>query len=87
MPINSLLEYSDNYSVTLGSLSNYYRDEVNDDAREYNATGNYRIHSNKTKRSKPFEYKTKVIGSTPADNSRLDAEIVFPLKYLSDFWK
>ena len=30
MPIYNLLEYNDNYSMILGSLWNYYRDEVND---------------------------------------------------------
>ena len=32
MPMYNLLEYSDNYSMTLRSFWNYYRDEVNDDA-------------------------------------------------------
>ena len=41
-----LLEYSDNYSMTAGSLWNYYRDEVNDDADENNA-GNHRIDDRK----------------------------------------
>ena len=30
MPMYNLLEYSDNYSITSGSLRNYYRDGVND---------------------------------------------------------
>ena len=34
----NLLEYSDNYSITSRSLWNYYRDEVNDDANENNAS-------------------------------------------------
>ena len=34
MPINSLLEYRDNYFMTSRSLQNYYRDEVKDDANE-----------------------------------------------------
>ena len=37
MPMYNLLEYSDNYSITSGSLRRYYRDEVNDDANENNA--------------------------------------------------
>ena len=45
MPIYNLFEYSDNCSMTSGSLWNYYRDEINDDANEI----------------KSFEYKTKVI--------------------------
>ena len=31
---NNLLEYSPNYSVTPGSLWNYYRDELNDSANK-----------------------------------------------------
>ena len=37
--------------------------------------------------SKSFEYKTKVIGSTTDDKNILDAEVVVPLKYLSNFWR
>ena len=36
MPIYNLLEYSDNYSMTSGSLRNYYRDEINYSANENN---------------------------------------------------
>ena len=32
MPMYYLLEYSKNYRKTIGSLYNYYRDELNDDA-------------------------------------------------------
>ena len=32
----NLLEYSGNYSLTSGSLWNYYRDKMNDDANERN---------------------------------------------------
>ena len=34
MPMCNLLEYSDNYSMALRNLRNYYRDEVNDDENE-----------------------------------------------------
>ena len=37
MPMYNLLEYSDNYSITSGTLGRYYRDEANDDANENNA--------------------------------------------------
>ena len=30
MPMHYLLEYSDNYSMALGSFLNYYRDEIDD---------------------------------------------------------
>ena len=74
MSMCNLLEYSDKYSITSGSLWNYFRDEVN-------YAANSRINSNKTKASKSFKYKTK----TPANASRLDTEIA-SLKYLSNFW-
>ena len=38
MAMHNLLECSDNYSITSGSLWNYYRDEVNDDSNENNTT-------------------------------------------------
>ena len=41
----NLLEYIENYSMTSGSLCNYYRDEGNDDATENNAD-NYEIKNN-----------------------------------------
>ena len=36
LPMCNLLEYSDNFSMTSGSLWNYCRDVVNDDTNEYN---------------------------------------------------
>ena len=32
MPMHNLLEYGDKYSMTSGSLWNYYREEINDSA-------------------------------------------------------
>ena len=40
-----------------------------------------------TTASKSFEYNTKIKGSTPDDNNTLDAEVVVPSKYLSNFWR
>ena len=84
MPMYNLLEYSENYSTAPGCFWNYYRDEVKDDAIEKNGD-EYIINNNKTITSKPFHYKTKIIGSTPNNSSRLDTEIVVPLKYWSNF--
>ena len=84
-PMYNLLKYSDNYSMTSESLWNYYRDVVNDDENENDNTNNNRINNNKTTVSKSFEYKTKIIGTTPADNNKLIAEAVVPLKHLSSF--
>ena len=60
-----LCEYSDNYSMTSGSLQNYYRNGINDDAMENDNANDKRIKNNKTITSKSFEYKTKIIGKTP----------------------
>ena len=89
MPMYNLLEYGDNYSITKGSLWNYYRDEVSDNANENNENNadNYRIN-NKTITSKSFKYKTKIMGNTPTDNDNTtDAEVIVPLKYLSNIWR
>ena len=86
MPMYNLLEYSDNYSMTSGSLWNYYRDEVNDDENE-NDNANNKINNNKAIASKSFEYTTKIIGSSPNNNNILDAEVVVSLKYLINFWR
>ena len=71
--------------MTSGRLWNYYRDEVSDNANKNNAD-NYQINNNKTITSNFFfEYKTQLIGSTPNDDNKLNAEDVVPLNYLSNF--
>ena len=45
-PMYNLLESNNNYSITSGSLWNYYRDKLNDDENKYNAAGN-KINDNK----------------------------------------
>ena len=67
-----------------GSLWNYYRDEINYVANETANTN--RINNNKTITSKYFECKIKLLGTTPNNNNILGAEVVVPLKYLSNFW-
>ena len=71
MPMYNLIEYSDNYSKTSGSLWQYYNDIPND----------------KLARSESFKYKVIITGKTPADGNTKDAEIIVPLKYLSNFWR
>ena len=83
----NLLKYSNNYSMTSGSLWNYYKVEVIDDANENSEAGNYMINNKKATTSKHFEYKLKIIGSTLAGNNTLGTEVVIPLKYLSKFWR
>ena len=55
MSMYNLLEYSDSYSVTLGSLCIYHRDVENDDANGNNAA-NYSINNNKATATRPLEY-------------------------------
>ena len=58
MPMYNLLEYSKNYRKTIGSLYNYYRDELNDHANLNNFANNNAISSNY------FQYRNKIIGNT-----------------------
>ena len=71
MPMYNLIEYSDNYSKTLGSLWQYYKDDPNDNIAQ----------------SESFKSKIKITGKTPADGNTKDVEIMVPLKYLSNFWR
>ena len=58
MLMYNLLEYSKNYRKSIGSLYNYYRDELNDDANLNNFANNNVVSSNS------FQYKNKIIGNT-----------------------
>ena len=59
----NLIEYSDNYAKTSGSLWQYYRDESS------NTLVNY----------KSFIFKIKVTGKTPAGGNEKDVEIMVPV--------
>ena len=69
MPMYNLLKYSSNYSMTAGSLWNYYKDELIDNTNKNSEAGNYMINNNKTGTSKYFEYRKKIIESTLAGNN------------------
>ena len=71
MLLHNLIEYSDNYAKTSGSLWQYYRDEPNDNLEN----------------SESFKSKIKITGKTPNDGNEKDVEIIVPLKYLSNFWR
>ena len=58
MPMYNLLEYSKNYRKTIGSLYNYYRDELSDDSDNNN------FDNIKVVNSEAFKYKNKIIGNT-----------------------
>ena len=96
MPMYNLLECSQNYGVTPGSLWNYYKDKIN-------------YFDKNDSDSKSFKYKTKIIGKTEARPVRppqpdqdqngnqpqqpeqppilsLNTEVTVLHKYLSNFW-
>ena len=103
MPMYNLLEYSKNYRKIIGSLYNYYRDELNNDADNNNFADNNVVSSN------TVNYKNKIIGNTynvdstivlaaggarlanpdyDANNSgKKSIELAIPLKYLGNFWR
>ena len=82
MLMYNLLEYSNNYSMTSGSVWNYYEDEVNIDANEIE--NNYQVNNDKKTTNRSFEYKAKRIGSTSADNNIQDTDVVVLLNNLSN---
>ena len=69
MPMYNLIEYSNHYAKTSGSLWQYYRDDPKD------------ILTN----SESFKSKLKITGKTPATGNEKDVEIMVRLKYLSNF--
>ena len=75
----NLIEYSKNYLKATRRLWNYYRDEPNSGAE---GNINYSI-----KDSKSLDYKTKITGRLEGNDTGKEAEIVVPLKNLSNFWK
>ena len=87
MSMYNLLEYSKNYRKTIGSLYNYYRDELSNDA------DNIKVANSNT-----FKYKNKIIGNTYNvnagaqgydinKNGTQEVELAIPLKYLGNFWR
>ena len=73
----NLIEYSDNYSDTSGSLWNFKRDEI---INNTNVTNDDNASS--------FKYKANLIGNTVAGGSNKKKEcvkIAVQLKYLHNF--
>ena len=77
MPMYNLNEYSKNYLKATRRLWNYYRDELNSGAE---GSINYSI-----KDSKSLDYRTKITGRLEGNDTEKEAEIVVPLKNLSNF--
>ena len=71
MPMYNLIEHSDNYSETSGSLWQYYKDEPNDNLAD----------------SESFKSNVEITGKNPDNGNTKDVEIIVPLQYLSNFWR
>ena len=80
MPMYNLIEYSDNYAKTTGSLWQYCKDIP---ARNVNNEINFFNMNNLTD---SFKFKAKITGQT-GNHGTKDVEIMVPLKYLSNFWR
>ena len=75
MPMYNLIEYSDNYSKTSGSLQQYCKEipAINDDGAIVNFNGANATDS--------FNFKTKITVQTNNNGRIDDVEIMVPLKY------
>ena len=89
MPMYNLLEYRKNYRKTIGSLYNYYRDELSDDNNPNNFPNTNVVNSS------AFKYRNKITGNTYSveagavvhDANKIgkqDVELAIPLKYLGN---
>ena len=71
MPMYNLIEYSDDYSKTSGSLWQYYKNDP----------------SNNIADSESFKFNVKIKVKSSNNRNTKDVEIIVPLKYLSNFWR
>ena len=79
MPMYNLIEYSDNYAKTSGSLWQYYLDKP--------ALNNGTIVGfTENNLTNSLNFKVKITGQTGNDGIK-NVEIMVPLKYLSNFWR
>ena len=85
MPMYNLIEYSDNYSKTSGSLWQYCKEIL-----AVNDNGNI-VDFNIANATDSFNFKTKITDQTADNNNkgniagRVNIEIMVSLKYLSKF--
>ena len=76
MPIYNLIEYSDNYSDTSGSLWHFKRDEITNNADVTNDDN-----------APSFKHKASLIGDTGNNGRKNGIKIAVQLKYLSNIWR
>ena len=79
MPMYNLIEYSDNYEDSTGSLYQFKRDEIT------TGDANADIGANNVE-SKPSDYRAKIVANVIAGRPH-KAKLVVPLKYLSNFFR
>ena len=79
MAMYNLIEYSDPYADSSGSLYHFKRDEQN-----INANGNFTNVT--TADSSSFKYKSSLLGNPATTEVLENSEIVVPLKYLPNFF-
>ena len=77
MPMYNLIEYSDNYAKTAGSLWQYCKDNDDDDDDDNNNNNN--INFTEDNLTDSFNFKVKFTGQTGDDGTK-DVEIMVPLK-------
>ena len=82
MPMYNLIEYSDNYVKTTGSLWQYCKDIPVQNNNNNNAIIIFAVNN----RTDSFNFKVKFTSQT-GNNGTKDVEIMVPLKYLSNFWR
>ena len=80
MPMYNLIEYSDNYAKTTGSLRQYCKDIPTQN------NNNEIIAFDVNNLTDSFNFKVKFTGRT-GNNGTKDVEIMVPLIYLSTFWR
>ena len=80
MNMYNLLEYSDNYADSSGSLCQFKRDE-----QDITAAGIPNAVT--TNNSTSFKYKLSLLGAPNAIGALENAKIVVPLKYFSNFFR
>ena len=80
MPMYNLIEYSDNFQDSSGTLYQYKRDEPPED----NAVTDLAADN-----SSSFKYKVSLLGHPVDANNiaRINVKVVVPLKYLSNFFR
>ena len=73
--IINLIEYSETYSDTSGSLWNFKRDEIE---RDVDLT---------IENAFSFKYEANFIGNTENNRIKNGVKVALPLRYLSNFWR